>query len=291
MQIVVFDQYRVGVLADAAVRDVSAVLDERWQGTPYAINELIAGWDELRPRVEELAAAGEGTPVAGVRLQPPVPRPRQLFAAPLNYRAHVDEMVDSKHAPDALKATHSPAEIGFFAKGPGSICGPEDSIQLPPMPGRAFHHEVELGVVIGKTARGLKPEEAREHIFGYMVLMDITLRTDGGFQEERTHRKSFESFTPIGPAIVTADEVPDPNALHLFLTVNGELRQDANTADLLVNVDDLIAYASNVVTLNPGDVYATGTPEGVGPIVPGDVVSATVEGVGTLELPVEERSW
>jgi len=291
MQIVVFDQYRVGVLADASIRDVSSVLEDRWQGTPYAVNELIANWEELRPRVEELAASGAPIAPADARLLPPVPRPRQLFAAPLNYRAHVDEMVGSRHAPDALKADHSPAEIGFFAKGPGSICGPQDSIQLPTWPDRAFHHEVELGVVIGKTARALRPEQVRDHIFGYLVLMDITLRTDGGFQEERTLRKSFESFTPIGPAIVTADEVPDPNALRLHLAVNGEIRQDANTADLLVDVDELIAYASNVVTLHPGDVYATGTPEGVGPIVPGDLVTATVESVGTLELPVEERPW
>lgn len=291
MQIVVFDQYRVGVIADAAVADVSGAVEERWRGTPYAINELIADWDAARPRVEELAAAAEKLPLSRVRLLPPVPRPRQLFAAPLNYHRHVDEMVDSKHAPDALRPEHSPSEIGFFVKATGSISGPEDPIQLPPMPGRAFHHEVELGVVIGSSARAVSPAEARSHIFGYLCLMDITLRTEGGFQEERTLRKSFESFTPIGPSIVTADEVPDPDSLRLRLWVNDEPRQDANTADLIVGVDDLISYASQVVTLHPGDVYATGTPEGVGPIVPGDRIKATVESVGTLDVPVEERRW
>lgn len=291
MHIVRYDDARLGVLVDGGVRDVSAVVDERWRGTPYAINALIAGWDELAPRVAQLAASAPSVPLSEVRLLPPVPRPRQLFAAPLNYRRHVAEMVDSTHAPDGLKAGSSPSDLGFFVKATGSISGPGDAVQLPPLPDRRFHHEVELGVVVGRTARGLRPAAARDHVFGYVCLLDITMRTEGPHQEERTLRKSFETFTPIGPAIVTADELPDPGDLRLRLWVNDELRQDAHTADLIVGVDELLARASHVVTLHPGDIYATGTPDGVGPIEPGDVIRAEVESVGTLEVAVERRPW
>lgn len=291
MQIVLYDDDRLGVVADGAVRDISAVVDERWRGTPYASNALISSWDDVAPRVAELAAAGPATPLSDVRLRAPVPRPRQLLAAPLNYRRHVAEMVGSTHAPDGLRPHNSPSDLGFFVKASGSISGPADPVELPPLDGRRFHHEVELGVVIGRTARGLRRADVREHIFGYLVLLDITMRTEGRHQEERTLRKSFDSFTPIGPAITTADEVPDPGSLRLRLWVNDELRQDANTADLIVGVDELVSDASNVMTLHPGDIYATGTPDGVGPIEPGDVIRAEVESVGELEVAVERRAW
>jgi 2-keto-4-pentenoate hydratase/2-oxohepta-3-ene-1,7-dioic acid hydratase in catechol pathway len=291
MRIAVFDDYRVGILDNGSVRDVSAVIGERWRGTPYAMNDLIARWDDdLAADVERCAQAAEPLQRADVRLLPPIPRPRQLLAAPLNYDMHVDEMVGSRHAPNGLEAHHSARELGFFVKAAGSISGPEDPIQLPAL-GRSFHHEVELGVVIGKTARGLDPGQAESHIFGYVCLLDITMRTDGGQQEERAMRKSFDSFTPLGPCLVTADEVADSGQLDLRLWVNGELRQSANTSRLIVGVDELIVAASDVVTLHPGDIYATGTPDGVGPIVPGDTVRASVQSVGELELPVVERDW
>ena len=291
MQIVLYDDHRLGVLAHGGVRDISTVIDERWRGTPYATNALIACWDEVALRVAELAVAGTATPLSQVRLLPPVPCPRQLFAAPLNYRRHVAEMVDSTHAPDALRPSDSPSDLGFFVKATGSISGPNDAVELPPLVDRSFHHEVELGVVVGRKLRGLQPDDARDCIFGYLCLLDITMRTEGAHQEERTLRKSFETFTPIGPVITTADEVPDPTNLRLRLWVNDELRQDANTADLIVGVDELLAQASQVVTLHPGDIYATGTPDGVGPILPGDMIRAEVESVGTLEVPVERRAW
>jgi len=291
MQIVLFDDHRLGVLAHGGVRDVSAVIDERWRGTPYATNALIACWDDVAPRVAALAASGPAVPLSHVRLLPPVPNPRQLLAAPLNYRPHVAEMVGSTHAPNGLRPSDSPSDLGFFVKATGSISGPSDAVQLPPLVDRSFHHEIELGVVVGRKARAISPEQARDHIFGYLCLLDITMRTEGAHQEERTLRKSFETFTPIGPGITTADEVPDPANLTLRLWVNDELRQEANTADLIVGVDDLLAQASHVVTLHPGDIYATGTPEGVGPILPGDVIRAEIESVGTLEVGVERRAW
>lgn len=291
MRIALFDNYRIGIINGTTIRDVTNVVDKRWHGTPYVINELIAHWDELKSAVEAYVRTADEYPLAEVRLLPPIPRPGQLLAAPANYHAHVAEMTTSRYAPTSPQALQSPREVGFFVKASGSISGPADPIELPPMPGRAFHHEVELGVVIGKTARGVSRERVRDHIFGYLCLLDITLRTEGKQQEERTMRKSFESFTPIGPFIVTADEVADHASIGLKLWVNDELRQEANTRNLIVGVDELIEQASHVVTLQPGDIYATGTPEGVGPIKAGDVLRAEVDGMGELLLPVVERKW
>jgi 2-keto-4-pentenoate hydratase/2-oxohepta-3-ene-1,7-dioic acid hydratase in catechol pathway len=291
MKIARFDEGRVGAVVDDGIRDLTPLIDERWRDTPFAINDLIARWEQLEGPAVELARKGPERNLREVRLLTPIPRPEHLFAAPLNYRPHVAEMVDSRHAPVALRAEHSAAGLGFFLKPSGSICGPADPILLPPLPGRSFHHEIELGVVIGAGARGLRPQTARSHIFGYVCLLDITLRTEGDLQEERVMRKSFQSFTPIGPYIVTADEIPDPDRLELHLEVNGQPRQHANTADLIVAVDELVARASNVLPLSPGDIYATGTPDGVGPIQPGDTVTAGVEAVGEMTIAVERRDW
>lgn len=291
MRIALFNNYRIGVINGTTIRDVTHVVDERWHGTPYVIHELIARWDELKASVEAYASTAEAHSLDEVQLRPPVPRPGQLLAAPANYHAHVAEMTTSRFAPTNPQALQSPREVGFFVKASGSISGPADPIELPPMPGRAFHHEVEVGVIIGKPARGVSRQQARDHIFGYLCLLDITLRTEGKQQEERTMRKSFDTFTPIGPFIVTADEISDHANLGLKLWVNDELRQEANTRDLIVGIDELIEQASHVVTLQPGDIYATGTPEGVGAIEVGDVVRAEVEGMGELVLPVVERKW
>lgn len=291
MKIARYDEGAIGAIVDGGVRDLTSLIDQPWRDTPFAINDLIARWDELEGPAAELAAQGPERGLDEVRLLAPTPRPQHLFAAPLNYRPHVAEMVDSKHAPVALRAEHSAAGLGFFLKPSGSISGPEEPILLPPLPGRSFHHEIELAVVIGAGARGLNAATARQHIFGYVPLLDITLRTEGERQEERVMRKSYESFTPIGPYVTTADEIDDPNRLDLHLAVNGESRQKANTADLIVGVEELVATASNVLPLSPGDVYATGTPEGVGPITVGDTVTAGVEALGELRIAVEQRGW
>jgi len=291
MRIALFDECRVGIVVGTTIHDVTEVIDERWRGTPYATTDLIERWDVLQGPLEDALGRAQQRALADVRLLAPLPRPRQLLAAPANYHAHVEEMSGSRFAPSNAQALQSPREAGFFVKAAGSISGPADPIELPDLPGRTFHHEVELGLVIGKAARAVARQDAHRHIFGYVCVLDITLRVDGEHQEGRTLRKSFETFTPLGPVIVTADEIPDDEDVDLRLWVNDELRQEANTRDLLVGVDELLERASRVVTLHPGDVYATGTPDGVGPIVPGDTVRAVVGGVGELTLPVVQRGW
>jgi 2-keto-4-pentenoate hydratase/2-oxohepta-3-ene-1,7-dioic acid hydratase in catechol pathway len=153
---------------------------------------------------------------------------------------------------------------------------------LPNLPGREIHHECELGIVIGKGGRHIARADAYSHVFGYACLIDMVVRGT----EERVMRKSYDTFCPFGPWIVTADEVPDPANLQARLWVNGVLKQDANTRDLIVDIPEMIAIASRVATLYPGDIIATGTPEGVGPVQRGDRVRIAIEQVGEMTLDV-----
>jgi 2-keto-4-pentenoate hydratase/2-oxohepta-3-ene-1,7-dioic acid hydratase in catechol pathway len=288
VKFVVYNEWQVGVLRDEAVCDVSRLIPEPWRGTIYAMNWLVKHFDGIRADVGR--CAGEAAPVglSSVRLRPPVPVPMQLLAAPANNAAHFEEMRAISGTQTRLK---SPRESGFFLKAPGSIVGPSDAIELPPLPGRRFDHEGELALVIGKEARAVPRGRALEYVFGYTCLIDVTLRAGGGRDEERPMRKSYATFTPVGPALVTADEVPDPADLGVRLWVNGDLRQNASMRDLIVGVPELIEIASHVLPLQPGDLYTTGSPSGVGPLAPGDTVVVELDRVGRMSLPVRLREW
>ena len=179
---------------------------------------------------------------------------------------------------------HAIEKYGVFLKAPSSIVGPGDTVELP-FPDRRTDHEVELGAVIGKTARNVSAADAMPFVFGYTAVMDITVRGD----EDRSTRKSFDGFTPVGPVLVTADEIPDPHTIGLQLWVNGERRQNGNTKDMIWNIPKLIEYASHVMTLYPGDLISTGTPDGVGPLEAGDEVAIEIERIGRMSVQVELR--
>lgn len=289
MRLACFDDYRIGVVVDDEVYDVTDVVDSRWHGTPHVMTRLIAEWDELRPKLGPAAKQKPGHPLSQVCLLPPVPAPAHVFAAPLNYHAHVEEMTGSDMVGSSYVAS-SADQLGFFLKAPGSLVGASGAIELPNMPGRSFHHEAELGVVIGRPARDVDEAHALEHVFGYTCLMDITLRNSPEKTQERVFRKSFETFTPLGPVLVTADEVGEPTDLDIELWVGEELRQKSNTKLLIASVARLIADTSFALTMQPGDVFATGTPEGVGPIVAGDTVRLKIARVGELAMPVRARA-
>jgi 2-keto-4-pentenoate hydratase/2-oxohepta-3-ene-1,7-dioic acid hydratase in catechol pathway len=287
MRLVTYDEYRVGVVEPDGIHDCTDLLGEvpRW-AAPYRMNALIAGWPQLRDRVEERRTAGSAVSVDAVRLRAPSPRPRNFLAAPLNYAAHGAEM-----SGPMASGGGTPLELGLFVKAGGCLAGPNDEIGLPPIEGRRFDHEGEIGLVIGKTARGAAPETALDHVFGYTLVLDATMRMTETRREERTMRKSFATFSPSGPCILTADEVPDPSELTVRLSVNGEPRQEGSLRDLVVDVAGLVAMGSSVLELGPGDLIATGSPAGVGPIVPGDVVVVEAEGIGQMRLPVTRRAW
>jgi len=283
MRLYVFDDHRPGASApDGGVVDVTALVGEH-VAPEDRMTALIERWDELRDEVEAAAASAPALELASVTLLAPQPRPRLIAAAPVNYVRHQQEM-GGEHGVYPGLVAHTIETYAGFVKASSSIVGPSGAIELP-FEGRRVDHEAELGVVIGRAATRVSREEALDYVFGYVPLLDITLRGE----EDRSFRKSFDTFTPIGPAIVTADEVPDPDALDLRLTVNGELRQAANTRDLIYGVARLIELYSDAMTLQPGDLIATGTPEGVGPLAPGDEVVLTVDRVGALTMPVTRR--
>jgi 2-keto-4-pentenoate hydratase/2-oxohepta-3-ene-1,7-dioic acid hydratase in catechol pathway len=280
VRLAVFDDSRLGLVRDGDVVDVSDLAgagDVQWP--PVFLLRVIEDFDRLRPRLLDALERRSGVPLDRVRLAAPVVFPSKVIAAPVNYRLHIEEM-----RPLIKGELHAIERYGVFLKAPSSVVGPEATVELP-FPDRRTDHEVELGVVIGRTARNVAAADAMRHVFGYTGVMDITVRGD----EDRSTRKSFDTFTPVGPVLVTADEIPDPHSLQLQLWVNGERRQNGNTRDMIWDVPKLIEYASHVMTLNPGDLFSTGTPDGVGPLRPGDQVTMEVERVGRLSVKVELR--
>ena len=277
MRLVRFNGGRLGVVRDNVVVDVGDVAGAgRDEWPPVEMLRLIARFDTLRAALEEAGRTRDGVPLEEARLEAPLVFPGKIIAAPLNYRRHIEEM-----RPLVSRELHAIERHGVFLKAPSSIVGPGATIELP-YPERRTDHEVELGVVIGRTARNVAASEAVRHVFGYTGVLDITVRGD----EDRSTRKSFDGFTPVGPWLVTADEVTDPGALRLRLWLNGELRQDGNTSDMIWGIPRLIEYASRVMTLHPGDLIATGTPEGVSPLAPGDEIRVEIERVGGVTVHV-----
>ena len=227
----------------------------------------IAHWDDAVASVRSTRPV----PIDGKRIGPPVPQPGKIVGVPVNYIDHQREM----------NVEHTVAGLGFFLKSPSSVIGPDGEVVLP-FPDRRTDQEAELGVVIGSRASFVDRRDALDHVFGYTCLVDVTVRGS----EERSTRKSFAGFTPIGPWITTADEIPDPTRLHIRGWVNDELRQDESTEKMVYGVAELIEFVSSVVTLEVGDIIATGTPAGVGPVAAGDVIRVSIDAVGTLEVPV-----
>lgn len=273
MKLVRYDGGLVGVTDGHKVVDVSDLCQASSQDwPPGGMNRLIRDFPSLQPQLAQRLAASAGVALDAVRLETPVPWPNKLIAFPVNYHDHAKEM-----------ATRGLASVqGYFLKSNSSLIGPADSIELPDLPGREVHHECEIALIIGKTCRQIAPEDALDCIFGYACLMDMTIRG----REERVFRKSYDTFTPVGPWIVTSDEIADPCNMDMKLWVNDELRQQANTRDLIVGIREMVAIASSASTLYPGDIIATGTPAGVGKVLPGDVVTIEVAGIGRMSLPV-----
>lgn len=272
MKLFRFDGGRIGLShggRDHDITDALGVDTAAWP--PVQMVQLIA---DFARRTQGITDHPKTRPIdlKSVRLDVPIEWPNKLLAYPVNYVKHGEEMKSSNRAD----------RNGFFLKANSSLSGPNDPIVLPGLPDREIHHECELGIVIGKTGKNLTRENAMDHVFGYACLIDMVVRGN----EERVMRKSYDSFCPFGPWITTADEVPDPGALRARLWVNDVLKQDANTRDLIVDIPEMIVIASRVATLHPGDIIATGTPEGVGPVRRGDRVRIAIDHLGEMALDV-----
>jgi len=248
---------------------------------------LVRHLDRLLPAVEKVRGTAERLPLAQVELGSPLSNPSKVMAAPANYRLHVeldtkDAGVDQGVHRKALEGVERPTEkYGLFLKATSAIAGAAQGVQVI-LPERRTDHEVELAVVIGKPGHGIKREDAMCHVAGYCIGLDMTVRG----AEDRSFRKSADSYTVLGPWFVTADEISDPHKLTMSLWVNGERRQHSSTGAMTVDIPDLIAIASSMYTLYPGDVILTGTPEGVGPVVPGDRVRVACDGLGEMTFDV-----
>jgi 2-keto-4-pentenoate hydratase/2-oxohepta-3-ene-1,7-dioic acid hydratase in catechol pathway len=279
MKLALSKDNRIVVLRDGGAVDVSAVFDDiRYRSTADRMPRVLGVLAERRSTIEDRAASG--TVEQGVALQAPVPRPPKLIAAFGNY---FEGEKRERLAQD------------MFLESPDSVIGPGDTVVLPPHPATIFHHEAELALVIGKRVKDLPADErALQALAGYTCGIDVSGRGIGRMSPSRIG-KSFDTFTPLGPAIITTDEITDPQDLRVTLSVNGEVRQDYSTSDMEYGVVEILSFITGHMTLVPGDVLLCGTNhQGLGPLQHGDHVSMTIQGIGTLEVSVHDdqrREW
>jgi 2-keto-4-pentenoate hydratase/2-oxohepta-3-ene-1,7-dioic acid hydratase in catechol pathway len=274
---------KIGIVTGDRIVDVSRACGvDPGEWPPVGINRVIANFAALRPAIEAAVASGASEPLENVKLETPIPWPNKMLAMPSNFAAHGEEM---KHNGFGIAGSLPADEAGFFMKSNASMIGPAEPIVIPDRPGRTFHHECELATIIGVGGKDIPVERALDHIFGYACLIDVTMRGAG----ERVMRKSFDSFTPVGPWIVTSDVVGAPDDLDMRLWVNGELRQHAIANQMIVGIREQVAMCSSVTRLEPGDIIASGTMAGVGPIAPGDTVEIEIARVGRMKLAVTSR--
>ncbi|MHB8534585.1 MAG: fumarylacetoacetate hydrolase family protein [Sulfuricaulis sp.] len=284
-------QHKLGVL-DHARREVIDLARAAPQ-LPRDMLAFIAGGRAVRDEVHELMIGGEGrVPLAELRLAAPIPRPaRNIFCVGKNYRDHVRELQKPESTIASTDAL--PAVPIFFTKAPSTVIGPGEPIPAWLDPTQSTDYEGELAVVIGPGGRGIARAGAMRHVYGYTIINDVTARILQGRHQQWFLGKSIDGFCPMGPAIVTADEVSQAGSLQVQTRVNGELRQDAPVASLIFDIPTLIETLSRTMTLEPGDIIATGTPAGVGMgfkppkyLKKGDTVAITIDPIGTLENPV-----
>ncbi len=279
-----FGESRLGLVDGRHVVDVTAALDvlPSYRYPLPSYDPFIANLDKVAERARSIAPSGPRLPLETVRLLSPVANPGKIIAAPLNYKKHADEVRD-----DVALHNNNPAlkqsidNMGLFLKATSSVVGAGEGIALRKLD-RRNDHEVELAFVIGKSGNNIPAEEAMQYVAGYSIGLDITIRGP----EDRSFRKSPDTYSVLGPWLVTSDEIDHPGELDLSISVNGEVRQQSNTRNLIFGVARLIEFASSFYTLYPGDIFMTGTPEGVSQISPGDSIVAYIEKIGTMEVTV-----
>jgi 2-keto-4-pentenoate hydratase/2-oxohepta-3-ene-1,7-dioic acid hydratase in catechol pathway len=283
-----FNGNKLGLVQGSQVIDVSQVLAQLpTQSYPFPRHDLfIEALTALRPQIEALArSAGADLrhDVQSLQFDAPVPNAGKIVGAPINYKAHVAESKADAGIGHGRQIT-SIGDWGMFLKANTSLIGPSEQVRLR-FADRRNDHELELGVIIGKPCHKVSAAQALSHVAGYSVALDMTVRGP----EFACFRKSVDTYAVLGPYLVTADEIADPNALDMWLKVNGEIRQQSNTQNMVYDVAKLIEFTSAFYTLMPGDIIMTGTPEGVGPVQPGDLIEAHIAGVGDLSIRVAKE--
>jgi len=282
MKLLMFNDFRLGVLKGDSVVDVTAVVQKvPHTGPGDLMNGLIARWADYRGALERAAAGGQGVPVAQVKIRPPLPKPVNVDCMAVNYME------------DGTRKEAAP--INAFHKSPGCIVGHGDTLVLPDVAASIFEGEAELAVVIGKPASNVPAARAMDYVFGYVNFIDGSARDVTKLGNSFYMMKSRASFAPIGPYLVTADEIPDPQKLQVRLWVNGQLKQNFNTSDMANKIPRCIEWITSIHDLEPGDILATGTNHrGLSAFQNGDTVDLEVQGMGKLTVKVRDdlnRTW
>ena len=279
MKLVLYDDYKPGLLKGDAVVDISdvtrAVAGKTGQDT---IEGIINNFDSLRPALEGALAAGPSVPLSSIKLRAPVPRPGKIMCMSANYR----EGTSKEGLP-----------IGIFITPSTAVLDPEGTAVLPEFEFTICHHEAELVAIIGKQGAKVPEERWNDYIFGYTCGVDVSAR--GEWAGYRSMAKSFDGFKPIGPCIVTKDEIPDANHLQVRLWVDGQLRQDYNTDDMSHRIPECVAHASKMMSIQPGDLLFLGTNhQGLGPLQDGETAEIEIERIGRIRFHISDplkRSW
>ena len=276
MKLLHFDDFRLGVLNGDNVVDVSDIANEVPHIGPHdRINGLIENFDNFRDRLETAAASGNGTSIANVRIRPPLPKPGNIDCMAVNY------MEDGTR--------DAPAPINAFHKSPNAVIGNGDTMVLPDVPASVFEGEAEVALIIGKRASNVSESDAMDYVFGFTNFIDGSARGLPPTGNTFYQAKSRETFAPMGPYIVTKDEVINPQNLHVQLRNNGNIMQDFNTDDMAHKIPRCVSWVSATHTLEPGDVLATGTNHrGLHPFMDGDKVELEIESLGCLTINIKD---
>jgi 2,4-diketo-3-deoxy-L-fuconate hydrolase len=276
-----YGEGRYGLVRDGNVYDVTEYVQQAANSTRlHKGDAAIASLPAIVKLIDSAQLGAPALSVSAASFLAPVINPTKIVAAPVNYEAHITE----SEADPGITFNHAVARIdkaGLFLKASSSLVGPGEGVAVR-FPDRRTDHEIELGVVIGKACSDVAEDRALDVIAGYAIALDMSVRGT----EDRSFRKSLDSYSVLGPWLVTPDEVPDPDSVDFTLKVNGTVRQQSNTRKLIFKTRKLIAWASRWYTLYPGDVLMTGTPEGVGPVGPGDVMECEMQYIGTMRVDV-----
>jgi 2-keto-4-pentenoate hydratase/2-oxohepta-3-ene-1,7-dioic acid hydratase in catechol pathway len=283
MKLVLYNDYQLGVILDNRVVDVMDVFAGlRFRRPQEMMEELITNWEDVKPKIDEAVRGKEGVPLNRVRLRAPLPRPSKLICAAVNYLEF---------------GQREPAVLDAFLKSPSAIIGSEDTCELPPAPATIFHHEPELAFVVGRRASKVSQDDALSYIFGYCNFLDMSARgLQGAVGNSFFLGKCWDTFAPMGPALVTADEIPDPQNIRVRLWNNDEPRHDFPTSDMAHPIRELVSEFSKITTLEPGDVVATGVNhQQIGAVQDGDVIRMQIDELGpALVIRISDpsrREW
>jgi 2-keto-4-pentenoate hydratase/2-oxohepta-3-ene-1,7-dioic acid hydratase in catechol pathway len=283
MRICWFNDNRLGLVESDRVHDVSKALEKLPMPTypfPPKGDPLIANLDKLKPDIVTAIEGATSFPVSEVEFLSPVAAPTKIIGTPTNYRDHINE-ADRQREVFGQRYSGSIEEQGLFLKANSALVGSGEGVQLR-FPDRRTDHEMELGVIIGRQASNIRKEEALDYVAGYSIALDMVVRGT----QDRSFRKSIDTYAVLGPWLVTADEVPDPQNLDFFLAVNGEVKQKSNTRLMIMDLETQISWASTYYTLWPSDIIMSGTCSGVSQVSPGDVLHCAIDKIAGCDVRI-----